>query len=97
MQKNDGKLHFFSKIFGHVKKKQYLCTRFRNQDIVARRNQEVFLAQLVEQLTLNQWVQGSSPWEDTERHPNLDVSFFVILLCVIILDFCDFLIIYLCR
>ena len=25
----------------------------------------VFLAQLVEQLTLNQWVQGSSPWEDT--------------------------------
>ncbi len=21
-------LHFFSKIFGHVKKKQYLCTRF---------------------------------------------------------------------
>ena len=26
----------------------------------------VFLAQLVEQLTLNQWVQGSSPWEDTK-------------------------------
>ena len=25
-----GKLHFFSKIFGHMKKKQYLCTRFRN-------------------------------------------------------------------
>ena len=22
------KLHFFSKKFGHVKKKQYLCTRF---------------------------------------------------------------------
>ncbi len=22
------KLYFFSKIFGHVKKKQYLCTRF---------------------------------------------------------------------
>ena len=21
-------LHFFAKIFGHVKKKQYLCTRF---------------------------------------------------------------------
>ena len=32
---------------------------------------QVFLAQLVEQLTLNQWVQGSSPWEDTKkRHPN---------------------------
>ena len=27
---------------------------------------QVFLAQLVEQLTLNQWVQGSSPWEDTK-------------------------------
>ena len=27
----------------------------------------VFLAQLVEQLTLNQWVQGSSPWEDTKK------------------------------
>ena len=25
----------------------------------------VFVAQLVEQLTLNQWVQGSSPCEDT--------------------------------
>ena len=22
-------MHFFSKIFGHIKKKQYLCTRFR--------------------------------------------------------------------
>ncbi len=29
-------------------------------------NDHVFLAQLVEQLTLNQWVQGSSPWEDTK-------------------------------
>ena len=28
---------------------------------------QVFLAQLVEQLTLNQWVQGSSPWEDTRN------------------------------
>ena len=28
---------------------------------------QVFLAQLVEQLTLNQWVQGSSPWEDTNE------------------------------
>ena len=28
--------------------------------------ERVFLAQLVEQLTLNQWVQGSSPWEDTK-------------------------------
>jgi len=29
MQKNALFLHFFSKIFGHIKKKQYLCTRFR--------------------------------------------------------------------
>ena len=27
----------------------------------------VFVAQLVEQLTLNQWVQGSSPCQDTNR------------------------------
>ena len=25
------------------------------------------LAQLVEQLTLNQWVQGSSPWSSTKK------------------------------
>ncbi len=23
-----GKVHFFAKKFGHIKKKQYLCTRF---------------------------------------------------------------------
>ena len=28
---------------------------------------EVFVAQLVEQLTLNQWVRGSSPREDTKE------------------------------
>ena len=38
----------------------------------------VFLAQLVEQLTLNQWVQGSSPWEDT-RDTLLGVFFLCIL------------------
>ena len=27
-KKKTGKYHFFAKIFGHVKKKQYLCTRF---------------------------------------------------------------------
>ena len=35
---------------------------------LAFEKKQVFLAQLVEQLTLNQWVQGSSPWEDTKRH-----------------------------
>ena len=29
----------------------------------------VSLAQLVEQLTLNQWVEGSSPSGDTKGHP----------------------------
>ena len=29
MKKNAFFLHFFSKKFGHIKKKQYLCTRFR--------------------------------------------------------------------
>ena len=37
----------------------------------------VFLAQLVEQLTLNQWVQGSSPWEDTK-----DTSKGCLFLCI---------------
>ena len=37
--------------------------------------EHVFLAQLVEQLTLNQWVQGSSPWEDTKDTNK--VSFFL--------------------
>ena len=29
--KNAGKLHFFAEKFGHIKKKQYLCTRFRKE------------------------------------------------------------------
>ena len=31
MKENKEFLHFFFKIFGHVKKKQYLCTRFRER------------------------------------------------------------------
>jgi len=31
MQENEGELHFFVKIFGQFKKKQYLCTRFRKE------------------------------------------------------------------
>ncbi len=35
------------------------------------------IAQLVEQLTLNQWVQGSSPCASTRnRHAHLDVFYF---------------------
>ena len=31
MKENEDFLHFFSKIFGYIKKKQYLCTRFRER------------------------------------------------------------------
>jgi len=30
-QKNAEKLQFFAEKFGHIKKKQYLCTRFRKE------------------------------------------------------------------
>ena len=36
-------LHFFSKIFGQFKKKQYLCTLFRRKDEI-----DASIAQLVE-------------------------------------------------
>ncbi len=28
LRKNEEKYHFFSKTFGHIRKKQYLCTAF---------------------------------------------------------------------
>ena len=31
MKEKYEKMHFFSKIFGYFKKKQYLCTRFRER------------------------------------------------------------------
>ena len=58
-----------TKIFGQFKKKQYLCTRFLIKSALSL-EKIVFLAQLVEQLTLNQWVEGSSPSEDTKGHPD---------------------------
>ena len=62
MQKKDIFLKKIVKIFAYIKKKQYLCTRFREKS--------VSLAQLVEQLTLNQWVESSSLSGDTKGHPN---------------------------
>ena len=38
------------------------------------------LAQLVEQLTLNQWVQGSNPWECTSTTGREGLSFFPVVL-----------------
>ena len=51
-------MHFFAFLFGQFKKKQYLCSRFSKK--------HVSLAQLVEQLTLNQWVESSSLSGDTK-------------------------------
>ena len=47
------------KTFGGLKKSSYLCTR--NSEI-----RHALVAQLVEHLTLNQGVQGSSPCRRTE-------------------------------
>ena len=55
MQKNDRKLHFFSKIFGHVKKKQYLCTRFRKGNATYRTGAVV---QLVRIHACHAWGRG---------------------------------------
>ena len=38
------------------------------------------LAQLVEQLTLNQWVQGSSPWSSTKKICSVEKSILHFLL-----------------
>ncbi len=40
-------------MFGSLKQNAYLCNR--------KSEKNALLAQLVEQLTLNQWVQGSNP------------------------------------
>ena len=53
---------FFSKIFGHVKKKQYLCIRFRKEVYM------VAIAQLAEHRIVVPSVVGSSP----TSHPKKD-------------------------
>ena len=42
------------------------------------RQNDDFVAQLVEQLTLNQWVVGSSPTEVTENEPLTKVGGFLL-------------------
>ena len=49
-----------AKTFGSIEKSSYLCTR--NSEI-----RHALVAQLVEHLTLNQGVQGSSPCRRTKR------------------------------
>ena len=70
-------VHFFSFLFGHVKKKAvplHPLLRKREsretQFVHKSCTRSVSLAQLVEQLTLNQWVEGSSPSGDTKGQPN---------------------------
>ena len=60
-------------MFGSFKNTPYLCTRNRENDAP--------VAQLVEHLTLNQGVQGSSPCGCTkEGERNVHLSFFCIIL-----------------
>ena len=44
------------------------------------RQNDDFVAQLVEQLTLNQWAEGSSPSEVTENKPPTFVGGFLFML-----------------
>ena len=58
----------------------YLCNRNSAMNV------HVFLAQLVEQLTLNQWVKGSSPLEDTTKKQSRTIlvaffAFFTFFFC----------------
>ena len=67
---------FFQKYLVSSKKSSTFALGFERNN--------VFLAQLVEQLTLNQWVQGSSPWEDT-KDTFLGVFFCFIWMCVFLI------------
>ena len=58
MAKNALFLHFFREIFGHIKKKQYLCTRFREGRSVLTKNAAI--AQLVEHHLAKVGVASSS-------------------------------------
>ena len=56
-----------AKIFGQFKKKQYLCTRFRQE--------RGAIAQLVEQRTENPCVPGSIPGGTTKKTSEFSKSF----------------------
>ena len=62
-------MHFFSKIFGHVKKKQYLCTRFRKEVYM------VAIAQLAEHRIVVPSVVGSSPTSHPKKESPKDSLF----------------------
>ena len=61
MAKNALFSHFFRKIFGHIKKKQYLCSRFRMEVFMFLRLTRDSVAQQVEHIPFKDGVLGSSP------------------------------------
>ena len=65
------------------------CCACRNKVVPLHRNwqRDALLAQLVEQLTLNQWVQGSSPWGCTKGSEVIQ-NLFLLLLCERLLAGC---------
>ncbi len=65
-----------AKIFGQVKKKQYLCTRFRQE--------RGAIAQLVEQRTENPCVPGSIPGGTTKKTSEFSEVFFVVFVVFIL-------------
>ena len=60
-------MHFPCKLFGSFKKKQYLCSRFREKHAT--------VAQLVEQRIRNAWVGGSSPPSGSKKERFLPLFF----------------------
>ena len=83
MQKNDRKLHFFSKIFGHVKKKQYLCTRFRKGSATYRFGAVV---QLVRIHACHAWGRGFESRPHRKKQSERVASFFVLLAGLVVLE-----------
>ena len=73
IQKNATFLHFFSKIFGHVKKKQYLCTRFRKGSMTYGHGAIVEWPRTTASHAVN---RGSSP-RSTTKSDRISAALFV--------------------
>ena len=63
IQKREGEEEKIKKNWCFFQKKRHNIWSYQKKTVPLHRNSEMhaLLAQLVEQLTLNQWVQGSSP------------------------------------
>ena len=60
-----------------LKKLPYLCKRFRNTTNKRKQSGNDSVAQLVEQMTLNHWVEGSSPSGVTKKSQTYVCDFFI--------------------